>query len=243
MRRSFGLITVAIVAIAAVACGSDGDAGAVVGQPTQGGLPLATPTTAPAKADSDNSLLLGPGDSPAAPLGILDTSKTYTATLKTEKGDIVIELLDDIAPIYVENFINLSRIGFYDGVTFHRVLANFMAQGGDPTQNGAQPPGYRFPDQFHPDMRHDGPGVLSMANAGLNTNGGQFFITHKETSFLDPYNENGSIKNCASGQVSCHAVFGRVIEGMDVVFNIRLRDPGSDPRPGDVINTIEITES
>lgn len=243
MRRSFGLIAVAVVAIAAVACGSDDDSGAAAGQPTQGGLPIATATTAPVRAEPDNSLLLAPGDTPAAPLGILDTSKTYTATFKTEKGDIVVELLDDIAPIYVENFINLSRIGFYDGVTFHRVLANFMAQGGDPTGTGGGTPGYRFPDQFHPDMRHDGPGVLSMANAGLNTNGSQFFITHDATSFLDPYNENGSIKNCASSQVSCHAVFGRVIEGMDVVLNIRLRDPSSDPRPGDVINTIEITES
>ncbi len=237
MRRSFGLIAISLVAIAAVACGSDDDPAVVGSEPTQGGLPVATSTSAP------SGELLQPGDNPAAPVGALDTSKSYTATFKTEKGDIVVELLDDIAPIYVENFINLSRIGFYDGVTFHRVIQGFMAQGGDPTGTGSGTPGYRFPDQFHPDMRHDGPGVLSMANAGLNTNGSQFFITHIATPNLDPFNADGTPKQCSSPAVSCHAVFGRVIEGMDVVLDIRLRDPARDPNPGDVINTIEITES
>lgn len=240
MKRSLAFIGIAVVAIAAVACGSDESAGAVVSEPGQGNLPVATSTTA---APAGNLRMLEPGDSPAAPVGALDTSKSYTATMKTEKGDIVIELFDDIAPIYVENFVNLSRIGFYDGVTFHRVIPDFMSQGGDPTGTGGGTPGYRFPDQFHPDMRHNSPGVISMANAGLNTNGSQFFITHVDTSFLDPFNEDGTPKQCSSRGVSCHAVFGKVIEGMDVVLNIRLRDPNSDPRPGDAINTIEITES
>ena len=95
--------------------------------------------------------MLEPGDDPAPPVGALDTSKSYTATFKTEKGEFVVELLDDIAPLFVENFVNLSRIGFYDGITFHRVIPNFMAQSGDPDGTGGGGPGYRFPDQFHPD--------------------------------------------------------------------------------------------
>ncbi len=238
MRRGIALFAISILAVAAVACGSDSGGDAVGSQPTQGGLPVASPTPEPAPGR-----MLQPGDSPSPPSGALDTSKSYTATMKTEKGDIVIELLDDIAPIYVENFVNLSRIGFYDGITFHRVLANFMAQGGDPLQSGGEPFPYRFADQFHPDMRHDGPGILSMANAGINTNSSQFFITFRETPHLDPYNEDGTPKACNVRGVSCHAVFGRVIEGMDVVMSIRLRDPGSDPNPGDRIITVEITES
>ncbi len=234
MRRLFATVLLSATALVAVACGSDEDPGS---GSQQNGLPAATATPAPA------GRMLQAGDSPAPPSDALDTSKSYTATFKTEKGDFVVELLDDIAPSYVENFVNLSRIGFYDGVTFHRVIADFMAQGGDPTGTGAGGPGYRFRDDFHPDMRHDSAGTLSMANAGLNTNGSQFFITFGETSFLDPYTADGSEKNCASRNVSCHAVFGKVIEGMDVVLSIRLRDPGSDPQPGDTINTIEITES
>ncbi len=239
MRRGIALIGISILAVAAVACGSDDDGSASGSQPTQGGLPVATATTAPGGVGR----MLQPGDSPAPPSGALDTSKSYTATMKTEKGDIVIELFDDIAPLYVENFVNLSRIGFYDGVTFHRVIADFMAQGGDPDGTGSGGPGYRFRDEFHPGMRHSGPGIISMANAGFNTNGSQFFITFTETSFLDPFNADGSAKACSARNVSCHGVFGQVIEGMDVVNSIRLRDPGTDPRPGDAIITIEITES
>ena len=237
MKRVLGLTAISLVAVAAVACGSDGDSAGIASEP-DGSLPVATATTAPPAGR-----MLQPGDAPAPPSGALDTSKSYTATIKTEKGDIVIELLDDIAAIYVENFVNLSRIGFYDGVTFHRVIADFMAQGGDPDGNGTGGPGYRFADQFHPDQRHDGPGIISMANAGFNTNGSQFFITFRETAFLDPYNEDGTPKSCNFPNVSCHGVFGKVIEGMDVLFSIRERDPGTDPNPGDTIITIEIEES
>jgi peptidyl-prolyl cis-trans isomerase B (cyclophilin B) len=165
-------------------------------------------------------------DSPMPPSGALDTSKSYTARFKTERGDIVAELFADKAPLTVENFVNLARSGFYDGTTFHRVIAGFMAQGGDPTGTGRGGPGYQFGDEFHPSLRHDGPGVLSMANAGPGTNGSQFFITYGATPHLDDR----------------HSVFGRVTEGMDVLGSIRERDPGRDHDPGDRIDTIEIEE-
>ncbi|MGH2417659.1 MAG: peptidylprolyl isomerase [Candidatus Limnocylindria bacterium] len=166
-------------------------------------------------------------DRPAPPSGALDTSKSYTARFKTQRGDIVVELYADRAPLTVENFVNLARSGFYDGTTFHRVIPGFMAQGGDPTAAGSGGPGYQFGDEFHPSLRHDGPGVLSMANAGAGTNGSQFFITHSATPHLDDR----------------HSVFGRVTEGMDVVRAIRERDPQRDREPGDRIDTIEIGES
>jgi cyclophilin family peptidyl-prolyl cis-trans isomerase len=166
-------------------------------------------------------------DRPSPPSGALDTTKSYTARFKTEKGDIVVELYADRAPRTVENFVNLARAGFYDGTTFHRVIRGFMAQGGDPTGTGTGGPGYQFGDEFHPSLRHDGPGVLSMANAGAGTNGSQFFITHGPTPHLDDR----------------HSVFGRVTEGMDVVQALRERDPQFDRNPGDRIDTIEITES
>ena len=157
----------------------------------------------------------------------LDTSKTYTARFKTEKGDIVVELFADRAPRTVENFVNLARAGFYDGTTFHRVIGGFMAQGGDPTGTGTGGPGYQFADEFHPSLRHDSAGILSMANAGPGTNGSQFFLTYGPTPHLD----------------NKHSVFGRVTEGMDVLGSLRERDPQRDPQPGDQIETIEITES
>jgi cyclophilin family peptidyl-prolyl cis-trans isomerase len=166
-------------------------------------------------------------DRPAPPSGALDTTKRYTARLKTERGDIVVELYGDRAPRTVENFVNLARAGFYDGTTFHRVIRDFMAQGGDPTGTGTGGPGYEFGDEFHSSLRHDGPGVLSMANAGPGTNGSQFFITHGPTPHLDDR----------------HSVFGRVTEGMDVVLALRERDPQRDRNPGDRIETIEIAES
>jgi cyclophilin family peptidyl-prolyl cis-trans isomerase len=165
-------------------------------------------------------------DRPAPPSGNLDTSKSYTATFKTEKGDIVVELFADRAPKTVENFVNLARSGFYDGTTFHRVIAGFMAQGGDPTGTGTGGPGYQFADEFHPSLRHDSAGILSMANAGPGTNGSQFFLTFGPTPHLDDK----------------HSVFGKVSGGMDVLRSIRERDP-RDREPGDRIETIEISES
>lgn len=163
----------------------------------------------------------------APPSGTLDLGKTYTATFHTEKGDIVVELYADRAPLTVENFVNLARAGFYDGTTFHRVIAGFMAQGGDPTGTGTGGPGYQFGDEFHTSLRHNSAGILSMANAGPGTNGSQFFITHGPTPHLD----------------NRHSVFGKVTEGMDVLLSIRERDPSRDHQPGDRIETIEISES
>lgn len=157
----------------------------------------------------------------------IDPKKKYTATISTEKGDMVLELFADKAPLTVNNFVFLAREGFYDGTIFHRVIADFMAQGGDPTGTGRGGPGYRFKDEFHPSLRHNKPGILSMANAGPNTNGSQFFITHVPTPWLD----------------NKHSVFGQLVSGMDVLLSIPPRDPMRPQSPGVKIKTITITES
>ncbi len=130
------------------------------------------------------------------------------ATITTKRGPIKLELFEDKAPDTCANFEKLAGDGFYDGLTFHRVIKDFMIQAGCPRGTGTGGPGYTFPDEFHPDLKHDGPGILSMANAGPNTNGSQFFITHVQTPWLD----------------GKHSVFGRVIEGLDVVESIQQED-------------------
>ena len=157
----------------------------------------------------------------------LDPSKEYHANLVTEKGTVRIRLFAREAPETVNNFVFLAREGYFDETTFHRVIEGFMAQGGDPTGTGTGGPGYSISDEFHPDLRHDRPGILSMANRGPNTGGSQFFITHVATPWLDER----------------HAVFGEVIEGMEVVNSLRERDPQSDREPGDRIERVEIEES
>ncbi|MEW6568987.1 MAG: peptidylprolyl isomerase [Chloroflexota bacterium] len=163
----------------------------------------------------------------APPAMVIDPGKRYRATIKTDKGDIRIQLHADKAPRTVNNFVFLAREGFYDGVIFHRVIQGFMAQGGDPSGTGRGGPGYMFADEFHPGLRHDGPGVLSMANAGPDTNGSQFFITHVATPWLDDK----------------HSVFGKVVEGMDVVLAIPPRDPSNPKAPAVAIRSIEIREA
>ena len=160
------------------------------------------------------------------PAMVIDPAKRYTATIHTDLGDVAVQLFADKAPATVNNFVFLAREGFYDGVTFHRVIKGFMAQGGDPTGTGMGGPGYTFADEFHPDLVHDGPGVLSMANAGRSTNGSQFFITYTATPHLD----------------FRHTVFGRVVEGMDVVDAIPERDPERALEPGLAMNSVEISE-
>ncbi len=155
----------------------------------------------------------------------IDTAKQYTATLRTEKGDIVIALRADKTPITVDNFVKLARDGYYNNTTFHRVISNFMAQGGDPTGTGSGGPGYAIPDEFT-DLTHER-GVISMANAGPNTGGSQFFITFVPTPHLD----------------GRHTVFGAVTEGMDVVDSLTPRDPNQGPDfPGDTLIEVLIAE-
>lgn len=130
------------------------------------------------------------------------------ATIETTRGTIKLELFADKVPNTVANFEKLANSKFYDGLTFHRVIEIFMIQGGCPRGDGTGGPGYSFDDEFHPDLRHDGPGVLSMANAGPNTNGSQFFITHVACPWLD----------------GRHSVFGKVLEGQDVVDSVQQGD-------------------
>lgn len=137
------------------------------------------------------------------------------AVIETTKGTIVIELYADEAPKTVENFVTLAKKGFYNGIMFHRVIPGFMVQTGDPTGTGRGGPGYTFNDEISPNLRHDAPGVVSMANAGPNTNGSQFFITLAATQWLD----------------GKHAIFGRVVEGQVVVEQIAAVERGASDRP------------
>jgi peptidyl-prolyl cis-trans isomerase B (cyclophilin B) len=138
----------------------------------------------------------------------IDIEKTYLATIETDRGDIELELYPEHAPKTVNNFVFLARGGFYDGVTFHRVIPNFVIQGGDPTGTGTGGPGYKFGDEVRGNPLKHEIGVISMANAGPNTNGSQFFITHSPQPHL-----NGR-----------HTVFGKVVKGQDVVNAIRQGD-------------------
>jgi peptidyl-prolyl cis-trans isomerase B (cyclophilin B) len=144
----------------------------------------------------------------APPQMSIDTNKSYTATFDTSRGQIVCELFAKDAPNTVNNFVFLAGEGFYDGTVFHRVIADFMIQGGDPTGTGRGGPGYRFEDEVASNPNKHARGVLSMANAGPNTNGSQFFITHVETPWL-----NGK-----------HTVFGKVVSGQDVVDSVQQGD-------------------
>jgi len=147
------------------------------------------------------------------------------ATIRTTQGDVKIELYRDRAPKTTENFLTLVRKGFYNGLTFHRVIPGFMVQTGCPKGDGTGGPGYEIPDEFHPELRHDGPGVVSMANAGPNTGGSQFFITLAKTSWLDQK----------------HAIFGRVRSGQEVVEKIANVPRDSHDRPKSPVRIVEIT--
>ena len=147
----------------------------------------------------------------------IDTKQNYNVVIETNRGDIELELYPGYAPRTVNNFVFLTKQGFYDGVTFHRVISDFMIQGGDPTGTGRGGPGYRFGDEFSGNPLKHETGVISMANAGPNTNGSQFFITHSPQPHLD----------------GRHTVFGKVTKGMDVVNAIR---------QGDVMNKVRVAE-
>ena len=214
MRRA-RLAAAAVAALAAVAllaagCGGDGG--------SDGGGGGAT-ATAPGSSTEDAGVITSstgaqcsartpdppadPETYSAEPEMTIDPSKSYRATMSTSCGVIVIALDAKGAPETVNNFVFLARDGFYDGLTFHRVIEDFMIQTGCPKGTGTGGPGYQFADEFHKDLKHSGPGILSMANAGPNSNGSQFFITHVATPWLD----------------NKHSIFGEVIEDTQNVVN------------------------
>jgi peptidylprolyl isomerase len=193
------------------------------------GQPLSSATTVPTSAPGAAAAPTSSGTKKwsSAPAMQIDKSKSYSASVKMAKGgEFVIQLYADKAPITVNSFVFLARQGYFDGVTFHRVLEGFMAQGGDPTGTGGGGPGYQFVNESS-DLKFDKAGVVAMANAGPNTNGSQFFITFGPTPNL-----NGG-----------YTIFGQVTSGMDVVNAITRRDPDKAPTfKGDAISTITITE-
>ena len=193
--------------------------------------------------DAEKRMLVR-GDKPAPPAGALDTASEYSAVIATDAGNITVELYDDEAPLTVENFINLARIGFYDGLEFHRVMEGYLSQSGDPepTNELVDGPGYIFNDEFSRDLLHDSVGTLSMANAGSNTNGSQFVITHDVATELDAF-ESGVAKNCADDAVACHSVFGRVTIGNEIVIGMAERDPAIASKSGVTIFSISIVEN
>ncbi len=148
-----------------------------------------------------------------------------TAAIETNKGTIRAELFEERAPDTTSNFIELAEDGFYDGVVFHRIIEDFMIQGGDPTGTGRGGPGYTIDDEFHPELRHEGPGILSMANSGPDTGGSQFFITLAATPWLD----------------GKHAVFGKVVEGMDVVEELGGVETDAQDRPVEEVRMERVT--
>ena len=237
MQRLFAML---IMVFVLAACGA-AESTAV---PTNAPRPTSVPNQAvqPTAATSNQARATSaPAGSNAQPTSkqydkepelTIDPNKQYTATIKTEKGDIVIELFAKNAPRTVNSFIFLAKEGFYDNVTFHRVLPGFVAQGGDPTGTGRGGPGYEFINEYNDpssQIAFDHAGVLAMANAGPNTNGSQFFITLGPTPNLTP---------------DAYTVFGQVIEGQDVVDLLTPRDPQENPNApaGDKILTITITE-
>ena len=160
------------------------------------------------------------------PPDVIDPGKNYTATLKTDKGDIVLQLLPDVAPVTVNSFVYLAQNDWFDNVTFHRVLPGFVAQSGDPSGTGMGDPGFVYDNEISMDLKYDAAGIVGMANSGANTNGSQFFITFDALPQLD-------------GQ---YTIFAKVIEGMDVAEKLTARNPeaGGDLPPGDVIRDVVI---
>ena len=201
------------------------DGGDVTSTPGATTTADATGTPTPTEQPSEGGITITQYSAPP-PMSI-DQEKSYTATIQTNHGDMVIDLFPKDAPITVNNFVFLARDGFYDGVIFHRIIADFMIQGGDPTGTGSGGPGYRFQDEpiTKPYVR----GTLAMANAGPNTNGSQFFIVHKDAGLPPSYN-----------------VFGLLTEGfevLDALASVAVGGPQrSDPLEPQVIHTIEIAE-
>jgi cyclophilin family peptidyl-prolyl cis-trans isomerase len=172
--------------------------------------------------------MLKPRQYTERPPDIINPFKPYLATIKTDKGDIVLELFSERTPLTVNNFVFLAQNGWYDGVTFHRMIPGFAAQAGDPSGTGYGGPGYFIPDEIVPELKFDAAGWVGMANSGPDTNGSQFFITLGATPDLD----------------GKYTLFGRVVDGLEVVRKLSPRDPNKDPEapPGDQIISITIEE-
>ncbi|HJS29645.1 MAG TPA: peptidylprolyl isomerase [Anaerolineales bacterium] len=157
----------------------------------------------------------------------IDPRTEYQALIRTDKGDVTIDLYAANVPVTVNNFVFLAEQGFYDDTIFHRVIPDFVAQGGDPTGTGRGGPGYSFNDEIDTSLKHNQAGILSMANAGPDTNGSQFFITYAPTPWLD----------------GRHSVFGRVVDGMDVVSSFPARNPDQPEYPGVRIHSVTIVKN
>ncbi len=216
------VLVVAVVAIGWIIIANQKAAKSVASTPTQ------TTVSQPAvQEDAATPALVGTKQYASAPPMLIDAAKQYFATVKMAKGgEFVIQLYADKAPITVNSFVFLAREGYFDGVTFHRVLEGFMAQGGDPAGTGRGGPGYKFVNEYS-DLVFDKAGVVAMANAGPDTNGSQFFITFGPTPNL-----NGG-----------YTIFGQVTSGMDVVNGFTRRDPSKNPTfIGDAIENVTITE-
>jgi len=226
-----GVAVIAFVLWAFVLGGDDEPKERAMSQPTPQTGPTATPETGavacggevPANAGEEKPSY----DAPPEPA--LTEGADYTAVMKTSCGTITIDLYEEETPITVNNFVFLSREGFYDGLIFHRVIADFMDQGGDPAGNGTGGPGYQFEDEFVESLTFDRPGLLAMANSGPATNGSQFFITAVPTPHLD----------------GLHTIFGEVVEGLDIVEQInKLPTDASDlPTPPVYIESVKIEEA
>ncbi len=191
-------------------------------------LPLQVGMDFDSMAAAVDAFLLEDRQFTECPPMVIDPEKEYTATIVTEKGEIVIDLLPEQAPLAVNSFVFLAQQGWFDGVTFHRVLPGFVAQGGDPSGSGMGGPGYEFDNEVVPELKFDAAGLLAMANSGANTNGSQFFITFAPTPDLD----------------GGYTIFGKVTSGMDVAVSLTARDPsqGGALPPGDKILSVRIDE-
>lgn len=218
---TLGVLALAVLIIVLIVVSNSNKAATAA--PTSAAVPTAVVPT----AGGPMPTLVGTKTYSSEPPFLIDVTKTYLATVKMAKGgEFVIQLYPDKAPITVNSFVFLAREGYFDAVTFHRVLQGFMAQGGDPTGTGAGGPGYQFVNEDS-DLTFDKAGVVAMANAGRDTNGSQFFITFAPQPYL-----NGD-----------YTIFGQVISGMDVVSGITLRNPDDNPDfQGDAIESITIEE-
>jgi peptidylprolyl isomerase len=201
--------------------------------PQPGGVSVLIPSTlTPRTGDFASLCQVSSSKQFSAPTTVIDPNKGYTAVLTTDKGDVTIELNPKVAPVTVNSFVFLACSGYYDGVTFHRVLSGFMAQGGDPTGTGTGGPGYRIPDEYSTLPFTEGTVAMASVGPGTNTGGSQFFICYSMSS------------RQADALKGNYTIFGQVTAGMDVVYKLTPRDPDANPKapPGDKILSITVTE-